>query len=113
MFVNVFHILGVPVANVLISVSFFFNAYPLLRSECKSSLFKTNSDSNPIAAFKQTSVCLTYVLPWLYRYLASALSKSTDEISKSVFLRALKTLFLFQFIATYFRKVDYSRFWSP
>ena len=35
-------------------------------------------------------------------------------ISKSVFLGALKTpFFLFQFIATYFRKVDYSRFWSP
>lgn len=56
-FVNVFQILGVPIANALIAVSFFFNAYPLLQSECKSSLFETNSDSNPIAALsKQASV---------------------------------------------------------
>lgn len=56
-FVNVFQILGVPIANALIAVSIFFNACPLLRSECKSSLFETNSHSNPIAALsKQASV---------------------------------------------------------
>ena len=56
-FVNVFQILGVPIANALIAVSFFFNACPLLRSECESFLSETNSDSNPIAALsKQASV---------------------------------------------------------
>ena len=49
-FVNVFQVLGVPIANALIAVSFFFNVCPLLRSECKLSLFETNYDWNSIAA---------------------------------------------------------------
>lgn len=110
---NVFQILGVPIANALIAVSFFFNACPLLRSECKSSLFETNSDSNPIAALsKQASVWhisfLGYIDIW-HPLWASRPVKFQSQSSQVL----LKPPFLFQFIATYFRKVDYSRFWSP